>query len=150
VAAQVNVRPFQLDDMLRINLRDIDCRTGTDFDTGIKSTVAASERGEAFTVEVDNEILYIGGMIPLFTGVAEIWSLTGEAVAIYPVAFHRSVSKILDYWDTAYKLHRIQCKVVSEHKRSREWLKRLGFVEEGLMRKFDAKGNDYYMMARVK
>jgi hypothetical protein len=150
VAAQVEIRTFQLDDMLRINLRDIDCRTGTDFDAGVKSAVAASERGEAFTAWIEDEVMFIGGMIPLFTGVAEVWSLTGEPVALYPKAFHKAVNKMLDYWDSLYNLHRIQCKVVSEHERSREWLKRLGFQEEGLMRKYDAKGNDYYMYARVR
>jgi hypothetical protein len=111
VAVQVETRKFQLDDMLRINLRDIDSRTGTDFDAGVKGAAAASERGECFTVLIGEEILYIGGLIPLFTGVAEIWSLTSEAVAIYPIAFHKSVSKILDYWDTAYNLHRMQCNL---------------------------------------
>jgi hypothetical protein len=138
-----------MDDMLRINLRDIDARTGTDFDAGVKSAVAASERGEAFTVTVGDEVLFIGGMIPLFTGVAEVWSLTSEVVELYPIAFHKAVDKILSYWDSLYKLHRIQCKVVWSHTRSREWLKRLGFQEEGLMRKYDAHGRDYYMYAKV-
>jgi hypothetical protein len=150
VAAQVNIRPFVMDDMLRINLREIDARIGTDFDAGIKSAVAASERGEAFTVLVDDEILAIGGMMPIFTGVAELWSLTGEAVTIYPLTFHKSILKILDYWQNLYNLHRIQCKVVAGHDTSRKWVTRMGFEEEGLMRKYDAHGRDFYLYARVK
>lgn len=150
MSARASIRPFVMDDMLRINLRSIDARVGTDFDAGIKSAVAAAERGEALTVLVGEEILCIGGMVPLFTGVAELWSLTAEAVITYPLAFHTSILKILDYWQNLYNLHRIQCKVVAGHDTSRKWLTRMGFEEEGLMRKYDSHGRDFYLYARVK
>lgn len=146
---QVNVRPFQLDDMLKINLRQIDRETGTEATAGVMGTMAASERGEALTILADDEILSIGGVVSLFPGTAELWSLASTAVDKFPISFHKANIRILDYWIKALKLRRLQCKVYSEHVRSIEWLKRLGFQEEGLMRKYDTQGRDFYLYAKV-
>jgi hypothetical protein len=150
LAAQVKIRPFQMDDMLRINLREIDMRTGTFYDSGVKCTVSAAEKGEALTLLVDDVILSIGGIVPLFPGVAEMWSLASKEVDRHPIVFHKSIIKILKFWEKQNELHRMQCKVFAGHDKSQKWLERMGFKNEGLMRKYDALKNDYYMYARVK
>lgn len=95
-------------------------------------------------------ILGMGGIIPVWRGVAIGWLLTACEIERFKLFFHKTIVKMLDRAIRELSLHRIDVSVLAEHKTSIKWLERLGFKNEGLMRKFDSMGNDYYRYALVK
>lgn len=95
-------------------------------------------------------VLGMGGVIPIWRGVAIAWLLTAREIEQYKVFFHKTIVEMLNDAINELSLHRVDVTVLVEHKVSVGWLERLGFKCEGLMRKFDSQGNDYYRYALVR
>lgn len=95
-------------------------------------------------------ILGMGGVISVWKGVAIAWLLTACEIERYKLFFHKTIVRMLDSAIRELSLHRIDVTVLAEHKTSINWLERLGFQNEGIMRKFDSGKNDYYRYALIK
>jgi len=87
------------------------------------------------------------GAIPVFDGVVEWYSYTDTRTSKYH--FAKGMLNYFDYLMSIPNLVRLQSTVLVNNKRAYNLHKKLGFKEEGMMRKYDGK-NDYYMMAVVK
>jgi hypothetical protein len=102
----------------------------------------------AYTVYYDNEILCCGGVMMVWEGVAEIWTLESELIHKHPLAFHKFMKKWMGIFFKKHNLVRMQATVDAGYDNYIKWIESLGFVREGLMKKFHA-GRDYYLFAKV-
>lgn len=89
------------------------------------------------------------GIVMLWPGVFEGWAYTSDLVREHPCAFHRAVRKKLEQVTREFKIHRLQLSIPHSHIVSRMWAYRLGFRNEGRMKKFGPDASDYVRYARV-
>ena len=110
--------------------------------------LAVSKQFPTYTFVIKNQPICYFGIVPMWEGVAECWMVPGELIAKYPVAFYKASKLVFEEFIDYYKLERLQmtCAVINEM--SFNWLKRMGFKEEGVFKKY-AKGQDFYIMAKV-
>lgn len=141
---------FKMEHITQMNMRDLDKRMlemAGNWEEKLLNTMAL---GRTMTGMKDDIILGCGGILPLWEGVAEGWLLTADEIEQYPLAFHKLVRQFISEAEEALNLHRIQIFVWSEFETSIEWVKRLGFESEGLMKAFSADRQDFYRMAKVR
>lgn len=89
------------------------------------------------------------GMIPLWPGVGDLWMVTTDRAALHPFELTRTMRRIMEENRPVYEYHRLQCAVLETNTTSRNWLERLGFVEEGPLEAYDSMKNNYVRMAKV-
>ena len=108
-----------------------------------------SQCGPSITAYINNRPVAIFGLVLLWDGVGEAWSLFSEKARRYPIAMTKGANAFFDICEILYTLHRLQITVRSEDKRAMSWASFLGFKEEGLLRAFSQDKKDYYMMRRI-
>lgn len=106
--------------------------------------------GPAYTCIDRKKILFCAGIIILWRGVGESWSLCDVEVKNYPreVLFYQKECLFKEI--EANKLHRIQAHCLTTWRSGYRFLERLGFEREGLVRKYDSEGRDYYLYSLIK
>lgn len=144
----IELRLYRPDDYFRINRRKFDLLTFLNFPNpkNISETLA---KGPAFTGLIDEEILACGGIIPFWKGVGEAWVVTSHFVCEYPLFFAKTIWRKLNGLIILMNLERIQTVVDAENIVSRKWVERMGFVNEGPMRKYIG-GRTYIRYAWIK
>ncbi len=141
--------PFETAHINNIFLREHDSKTFLSTPPEFLDMVRSSDRVYGFTGVIGSRIIACGGVYMIWQGVGYVWGLTSEDVVKYRKWFHSVTIEVLRYCVEILKLHRIETTVIKENITSVRWLQRLGFECEGIMRKYDQYGNDYYLMARV-
>jgi hypothetical protein len=104
----------------------------------------------ALTVFYDGEIFCCGGVMLIWEGVAEIWTVISPLVHKHPLAFHKFMVEWMDIFFRKYDLVRMQATVDAECTDHVRWIESLGFINEtpNGMKKFHA-GRDFYLYAKV-
>lgn len=91
----------------------------------------------------------IFGASQLFRGVFHVWAFLTEDVKKHPIAFHREVVKLIDWWFKNAQLRRMQMSVKVGFSEGSKWASLLGFVPEGVMKNYGPDGSDYLLFARI-
>lgn len=102
--------------------------------------------GPAFTAFAGTEVVGCAGIIPLWTGRAQVWSLMSDLVRLYPIPIHRAVKRYIEQYDVT----RLECTVDPRSPRAVAWVQRLGFTYEGTLRKYTPIGTDMDLYVRIK
>ena len=144
----IEIRAYKEDDYLNIQRRHFDALTFMNFP---KPELIAKKftKGIAYTIEAPEGLVASGGVIPLWKGVGEAWVVTSELVETYPVLFAKTVWRKLLEIISANGIERIQTTIHKDHIVSQRWVERMGFENEGLMKKY-LGGEDYYRYALIK
>lgn len=102
--------------------------------------------GPAFAALDGDTVLGCGGSVELWEGRAVIWALVSEHAGPHMLGIHRAVEGYLKQMTH----RRIEAHVEVGFNPGGRWLRRLGFVFEGVMRAYSPDGADYWLYARVK
>lgn len=105
-----------------------------------------SAAGYAWTAEVDDVILGIGGLLPQWENRALIWALVSESAGNHFPAIHKSVQRFIN----AAPFRRIEATVDVGFKQGCRWIELLGFEIEGYMKAYRPDGADMLLYARVR
>jgi hypothetical protein len=144
----VIVRPYEAEDYMIIQRRHFDKLTFMNFPN--PQQVAERLSGKfAYTIVAPEGLVASGGIIPLWKGVGEAWVVASNLVEVYPSIFARTVWKMLNEIIKNNEIERAQTTIHKDFIVSQKWAERMGFKNEGLMRKF-LGGEDYYRYAKVK
>lgn len=115
----------------------------------VKSMLAnQAELGTAFTAFKYNRPVAIVGIVFIWQGVGEMWSIFDNQAREYPTTMMRVG---LDFSDIAMRylhLHRLQITVRTDDNRAIRFAEAIGFKTECVMQKFGPDGVDYLLMAR--
>jgi len=144
----IEIRAYREDDYMKIQRRHFDALTLMNFP---KPELVAKRftKGIAYTIEVPEGLVASGGVIPLWKGVGEAWVVTSELVETYPILFAKTVWEKLYEIINANGIERVQTTIHKDHIISQRWAERMGFENEGLMRKY-LGGEDYYRYALIR
>jgi len=140
---------FEWEHLDKLDFRDYDLM-------GFNSVVNSKEQlqvyidsGIAFSGIVGDKVIMIGGVCVGNPKVGFGWVLTSDLAKEYKVFFHKACLGVIDEGIKVFGLHRVETTIMEGHEVSRKWAERIGFEEEGLMRKYDMSGNNYYLYARI-
>jgi len=139
------VRPWKIGDTERIMLQPAQQYTGSIADLSTDLT-PLSDQGLAWTVEHDDVVLGIGGLLPQWDNRAIVWALLAANIGHHFPAIHRSVRRFL----VASPYRRIEAHVDVGFKEGIRWMKMLGFECEAYMKAFRPDGADMLLFSRVR
>lgn len=86
----------------------------------------------------------------IYPKVVQIWAVVSEDVKLTPIAFHRTVQRLLESFTQTHGLARVQITVRADFLAAKKWALALGFKYEGKLKKYGPDGSDYFIYARVK
>ena len=114
-----------------------------------ENRICLADKGNAYTLFVNNKPIVAGGIFILWQGVAEGWVLANQN--IYDVKFlaAKEIKKRTDLLCKKNKINRLQTSVKAEFKTGVRFANWLGLEPEGLMRKYGPDGSDYLRMAKI-
>ncbi len=145
-----SLMPFNKEDLHKINLRPFDEQVIMGVSAAYERIVQQADAGIAYTGRNDEgDIIAIGGVTLMWDKVGSGWVMTSGLILKYKAWTHRAIRNILEQAIVKHNLHRIESIILKDHCVSQKWAERLGFEREGLMRKYDTDGNDYYLYARI-
>ncbi len=102
-----------------------------------------------FTGLVDDKIVACGGIINIWTGLAEAW-LALTPLSKFHVSFvYRHVHGFLDGLIRTYSLRRIQTTVQADWLEANRFAQRLGFIQAALLEKYGINGESHYLYEMV-
>lgn len=104
--------------------------------------------GNAFTLYQGNEIVGCGGIMKIWDGFGEAWTLFTRLLFQNPKTVHKTVKYIMGELIKEEGFKRVQAVVDASNERAVRWIERLGFEREGLMRKYIGD-KDFYLYARI-
>lgn len=102
--------------------------------------------GPCFSAFVGYDVIACAGIIQLWPGRAQVWSLLSESMPLYYRTIHRAVKRYIQ----DYPVRRLECIVDPRHHDAVRWAEHLGFVKESTMSAYDMHGNDQAMYVRVQ
>ena len=115
----------------------------------IKSMIAnQAELGTAFTAFRYGRPIAIVGVVLIWNGVGEMWSLFDNQARDIPMTMLRAA---IDFSDIAMRylhLHRLQITVRTDDNRAKRYAEAIGFKTECVMQKYGPDQVDYFLMTR--
>jgi hypothetical protein len=112
------------------------------------------ERMRAFCTiyVIESETFGIMAIIPIFfhwPGVSEASLYSSPIIDDHGSDAYRICSMLASYIEERFNIHRIQATVLAHDRVARMFIKRIGFQMEGLLKKYNPRGEDYFMLARI-
>ena len=109
--------------------------------------------GRSFTGLRGGTVVACAGIVPLYRGVGEAWLAFSEAFIVDRPSrlwalVYRAIGEGLDAALTD-GFHRIQTAIPVGFEQGHAWARRLGFEEEGLMKKYGPDGHDFIRYGRI-
>ena len=105
--------------------------------------------GLSFTLLHNNNPLCSGGIVPLWNGVAEGWSIASKRISTNKIKSSRLIKKRMDILCAANRIWRVQTAVKANFKTGLRFAEFLEYKKEGLMVGYGPDKTDYYLMARI-
>ena len=102
--------------------------------------------GPCYTAFAGDQVIACAGVLPIWEGRAQAWSLLSTALPQYVMGVHRGVKRFLD----TYPIRRLECTVDPRSATAIRWAERLGFVREGTMPGYTPQGDTMDLYARVR
>ena len=118
----IRMEPFSF--VHALNISDY---KGEDF---IKTMKDHEKDASAYTVYYDNDILCCGGIMVLWEGVGEVWTVNGPLIHKHPFTFHKFMLKWMGIFFKKHNLRRLQATIDAECKDHIKWVESLGFINE--------------------
>lgn len=115
----------------------------------VKSLISCqAQMGVAFTAFRHNRAIAIMGIVNIWPGVGEMWSVFDEEARSIPATMLRAGTSFSDIAIRYLQLHRLQITVRTDDNRAFRYAKAIGFETESVMRKYGPDQVDYLLMAR--
>lgn len=105
--------------------------------------------GNCYTFFSDGEAVFSGGVQILWPGVGEAWVITSAVIPRYARKLVDVSNSVIAMVVDSYSLLRVQAHIRVDWNSAANFIERLRFEREGLLRKYMC-GDDYYIYARTK
>jgi hypothetical protein len=105
-----------------------------------------SEAGLAKTIEVDNRVIFVGGLMPQWHNRAIAFALVAQDAGGHFVTVHRAVQDF--FFNAPYR--RIEAHVDVGFEQGVRWMRMLGFELEAYKKAFRPDGADMLEFVRIR
>lgn len=150
MSAQIRIVSFEVRHLMNLHMRHLDAVTYNALNPDESALKVYEFNGNNRTMLVNDNPVGMGGIVPMWDHVAFGWIIATDEINKYKKTFFSTIVRHFVWLIKEFDLHRIEANVLPDNVRSIEMLKRMGFENEGLMRKYDELGKDYYRLAWVK
>jgi len=90
------------------------------------------------------------GVMKMWPGVAEMWLIPDANLPQVAMSFHRAALRFADICMSDLHLVRLQVTVHTANVPADNWIQKMLFQEEGVLRAFGPDGSDHRMYSRLK
>ena len=145
----LSIEPFAPEDLDGLELQDAQAEL-RDMILAGEYRAALAEGGQANTMRrASGQVVACGGLAECWPGRQLAWMLVGERV--HPGEWGEILEETRRGLDHAFDAgaRRIEALVDVEHEAGINWIRRLGFTVEGLMRAYSPAGRDCLIYARL-
>lgn len=143
------VRPFQVQDVDRLELLP-EQRSVLDQLRVLQDWTVMEAAEHSYTGFWGERMLGFAGLALQWPGRATGWAILGPYVgASQLLAITRNARARMEEIQREDRYRRIEAHVVTGFEAGHRWATRLGFVFEGVMRRFDPEGRDHVLYARI-
>ena len=105
--------------------------------------------GPAYTLIIDGEIVMSAGVVLMDWNRGEAWTLFTTLLDKYPLTAIKQIKKYLEMIVVRNRLKRLQALIDPEYKPGVKFIEFLGFENEGRLRAYGPKNEDYLMFSRI-
>lgn len=102
------------------------------------------------SIFINGILVFVGGIVPKWTGVGEGWLLVDKALPILVQPYKKEFFIGFNYYMTLLGYDRIETSVLKGFDQGIKFIEGLGFEKEGLMKKYGPDGKDYWRYAYLK
>lgn len=122
--------PFKAEHLLAIASRN-------PFDDDlIEDAYRKETRGPAFTAMVDDKPMAAAGVVVLWHGVGEAWTVFGHDFPKHAIWITRTIKFALRDIIRGCNLHRVEATVLESQTTYRKWIELFGFIPEGIAHEY--------------
>jgi hypothetical protein len=143
----LKIRPYDPQDLIGMEVMDAERRRrdGQSVETWAR---VHAQAGPSFTFEDEaGAVVFCCGVDELWAGVGEAWACFSPLAKKYPHTW-QAMKWVIGFAKSAY--HRIQAVLDVDDDAAIRMDERLGFVREGILRKYGPHGEDRFMYAIVR
>lgn len=141
---------FQFEHLDLFTWRADDLKTYNINSEFVAAIISAERKGQIWTAFHAGRILVIGGILPHSKRTGYCFTLFSKWAEQHKIASARLVRRMFARMLDDMGYHRVVTYNRVDAGSHNNWCEWLGFVREGIIRKFDDAGNDYYQYALVK
>ena len=102
--------------------------------------------GPCYSAFAGMEVIACAGVVEIWAGRAQVWSLLSEQMPRYRKAVHKAVKGFLD----GYRVRRLECVIDPRSETAKRWAQHLGFIYEGTMHAYTPEGENQLMYVRIQ
>jgi|TARA_R100000789_G_C2971041_1_gene140765 hypothetical protein len=111
--------------------------------------ISLADKGNAYTLFIDNKPIVAGGIIVIWKGVAEGWVMANQNIYDVKLLACKEIKKRTDILCEKNKIKRLQTSVKASFTTGVRFASWLGLKKEGLMKNYGPDGSDYLRMAKI-
>lgn len=134
------IRAYQTGDVDQIPRRAEDVQRNW-FD----ALIILSDHAFTLTDDDDNVVVCMGSAM-LWPGVADMWSLVHPESKVPALTLVRDVRKVVEDFCQVYGVHRCNAQAFNDDQH--KWMQLLGFVDEGVKKRYGPQGQDVISMVK--
>lgn len=113
------------------------------------NAICTNPNHKAFTLKHKERIVALCSYVEIKDGVALASFIPSLFIASYQRRIVRVLVKLLAYAKKDLKLFRVQMTVEEGFAKARRFAEVLGFEKEGLLKKYNRKGQNFWLYARI-
>lgn len=95
-------------------------------------------------------VIFFGGVVVIWNGVGEAWSVMSDLVEHNPLAVVREIRRRIEEAFENHGLRRIQAIIADDNPRAVKLMRLAGFEVEGILRGYSPDGKDCFILGRLK
>ncbi len=104
----------------------------------------------AYSFYHKESLIFCGGIVVHYAGFGEAWVLCSPKAETLPKGVFRLAKEFLDKNIKDKKLFRVQAVVRCDWPQAQKFVEKLGFIKEGILKKYGLDQSDYIMYARIE
>jgi len=150
IPRKLDIKPFKAEHAMQLELRPEESEAKDNLDLYKQFADMHYSNGPACSLYYQGKLLFCCGVVLMYPGVGLAWIACDKAIKGFGRECLHYGRMILDEIIEQYKLHRVQAEIKSSVDYFHKFILRLGFEEEGTMRKYGPDGSDYILYSRSK
>ena len=116
----------------------------------IKRIYEYRKLGPVIAVTKGDVTLGIGGVGKIHTGLGQAWLIPNRLFLKYPKTLFKTSKKFIEDAYIKMELHRIQIDVDASFPENVRFAEKLGFYNEGIMKRYGPKMQDFYRFVYIR